>query len=447
MDRRTFVKNLGLGAVAASVAPIPTVGAATLTNAALPDPYEVVVVGGGFGGASVAKYLKLWGQNNVNVTLVDTNSAHVSCILSNLVLNGQKSISNLTFNLATSAAKNNFTFKAGKVVSIDKELNGSRYISLSSGEKVYFDKLVMSPGVDFDYPEGMTRADWNDSNTPFPHAWKAGEQTINLRNQLNKLPRRGKAKVVLTIPKSPYRCPPGPYERACLIADYLKNRKGGGKLIIFDANSSIQAEPVNFGKAFTQLYGNIISYIPNRSVVSVSGASQFDTQKSITVTDGVSSWTETRCQLINVIPTHKAPQLLFDAGLVDSGKKWAGVRLDTYQSLFDNDIYVIGDAHESIQPKAGHIANSEAKNCADGLIRDLGIREPRAADAVPVTNSACYSPITSTTASFLTAGYRFNPADGTMVKDPHTSGEAEHINSDNYKMMLAWANNLFSEVF
>ena len=142
MDRRTFVKNLGLGAFAASVAPIPTVGASTSTNAALPDPYEVVVVGGGFGGASVAKYLKLWGQNNVNVTLVDTNSAHVSCILSNLVLNGQKSISNLTFNLATSAAKNNFTFKPGQVVLIDKELNGSRYISLSSGEKVYFDKLV-----------------------------------------------------------------------------------------------------------------------------------------------------------------------------------------------------------------------------------------------------------------------------------------------------------------
>lgn len=438
MDRRSFVKNLGMGAVAASMAPITSAKAA---GSSIP---EVVIVGGGFGGASVAKYLKLWGQADVNVTLIDQNPAHVSCILSNLILNDQKTLANLTFDLTKSATKNRFGFQQGAVASIDK---AEKAVYLAGNPTpVYYDKLVLAPGIEFNYPAGIN-PDLSDKTTPFPHAWRAGDQTINLRDQLRKLPTGGRAKVVLTIPKSPYRCPPGPYERACLIADYLKNKKGGGTLTVFDANSSIQAEPVNFGKAFNQIYKGIIKYVPNRSVVKVSATSQFDSKKSITVTDGVSQTTLTGLQLINVIPAQQAPKLLFDAGLVADGKLWAGVHVDTYQSLFNDDIYIIGDAHDSNQPKAGHIANSEAKICADALLRDLLNWAPRDVDDVPVTNSACYSPITASTASFLTAGYRYDAATAKMVRNDLSFGEAEQINSDNYKMMLAWANNLFSEVF
>jgi sulfide dehydrogenase [flavocytochrome c] flavoprotein chain len=441
MDRRSFVKSLGIGAVAAST---------SLDNveAAVAKPFEIVVVGGGFGGASIAKYLKLWGQSNINVTLIDGLAAHVSCILSNLVLNNQKTLANLSFNLSKVAVKNHFTFRQGLVNKIDKA--GKKVFAVAPDKTVFsvtYDKLVLSPGISFVFPTGMDPT-LPGATTPIPHAWKAGLQTANLRAQLRALPSNGSAVVVMTIPKAPYRCPPGPYERACLIADFMKRTKNGGKLIVFDANPGILAEPINFGKAFTQLYQNIIEYVPNHSVVSVSGTTQFAT-KSITVTNGTFSRTET-CHLLNVIPNQIAPKLLFDAGLIDkaNGKQWAGVHLDTYQSLFNPHIYVIGDAHDSNQPKAGHIANSEAKVCADAILRTLGLLPPRVMpDEAPVTNSACYSPITATTASFLTAGYRFDPAQQLMVRIPEAFGEAETINSDNYKTMLAWANNLFADVF
>ena len=465
MDRRTFVKNLGLGAVAAAVtSPISTVKAANTITAmgSAGSPYEVVVVGGGFGGASAAKYIALWGgKTDVKVTLVDVNPAHISCILSNLVLNGQKTLGNLTFDLTNTAGKNNFSFKQGTVSSLGQEINGgSRYIVLANGEKVYFDKLVLAPGIDFVYPVGMTKAGWSDINTPFPHAWKAGLQTNNLRDQLKRLPTGGKARVVMTVPGKPYRCPPGPYERACLIADYLKTKKGGGKLYVVDANPSIQAEPLNFGKAFNELYKGIIEYQPNAVVNGVYAANAFNPNatlpqdKTINITYGtqpLNPLSETqKFHLINVIPNHKAADMLFKNGFEHllNGKNWAGVHLDTYKSLYDNDIYVIGDAHDSIQPKAGHIANSEAKVCADALLRDIGLRTERAMpDEAPVTNSACFSPITATTASFLTTGFRYDQPSDSLVKIKEASGEAEQINSDNYKMMLAWANNLFAEVF
>jgi NADH dehydrogenase FAD-containing subunit len=441
MDRRTFVKTLSVGAVTAT----SSLSGVKTANAA---PFNVVVVGGGFGGASIAKYLRLWGQGNVNVTLIDAKPAHVSCILSNLVLNGQKNLNTLTFDLARAAQKNQFTFRQGLVTKIDK-INKKVMVTApdNSQFELAYDRLVLSPGISFNYPKGINPA-WSDATTPVPHAWIAGPQTTNLRLQLSRLPSDGSARVILTIPKAPYRCPPGPYERACVLADYLKTKKNGGKIIIFDANPNIIAEPVNFNKAFTQLYGNIIEYVPNHSVVEVFATTQF-AEKSITVTDGTFSRTES-CEVLNVIPNHKAPSLLFEAGLIDvgKGKLWAGVHMDTYQSLFDEAIYVIGDSHDSNQPKAGHIANSEAKVCTDAILRDLKLLPPRVMpDQVPVTNSACYSPITSNTASFLNAGFRFNPATRTMVRIEESFGEAETITSDHYKTMLGWANNLFADVY
>lgn len=474
MDRRNFIKNLGLGTLAASVTATSPVKA--ITSNTDPSPYDIIVVGGGFGGASVAKYVALWGGSNVKVTLIDSNPGHVSCILSNLVLNGQKTLSNLTFNLSQSAIKHNFTFKQGTLSSLGVRANGNRFLVLASGETVDFDKLILAPGIDFIYPTGMENPNWTDSNTPFPHAWKAGLQTNNLRDQLKKLPSGGNARVIMTIPAKPYRCPPGPYERACLIADYLKTKKGGGKLYVLDANPYIQAEPTSFSFAFAEMYKGIIEYHPNTVINSVYASGAFNPavslpkDKSIDVTynptpvppsplphkmplTAVTKIMPTdKFHLVNVIPNQTAANFLFKDEFKHllNGKKWAGVDLDTYQSSsYDNDIYIIGDAHDSIQPKAGHIANSEAKICADALLRALSLRPARVMpDEAPVTNSACFSPITATTASFLTTGFRYvdgNP--GSLVKILEASGEAEQISSDNYKMMLAWANNLFSEVF
>jgi len=473
MDRRTFVKNLGLGAVAATAASAATLSKEALaTDVPSTDRWDIAVVGGGFGGASVAKYLSLWGGDKVNVTLIDANPSHVSCILSNLVLNDQKTISNLTFDLKSSASKYHFTFKQGKVTSHGKESSGVRYVLLDNGDKVYFDKLVMSPGIEFVYPSGMEMTldnGWTDSNTPFPHAWQAGKQTENLRDQLKRLPTGGKARVIMTIPAKPYRCPPGPYERACLIADYLKTKKGGGKLYVLDANDGIQAEPLNFGKAFKEIYQGIIEYHPVASVAAVYSPGAFNRlnsilpkDKKLTVSYGAASASSyitpvtkisdaQSFHLINVIPNQKAALNGDFAYLLTGGKagNWAPVNLDSYLSKNDDDIYVLGDAHDSSQPKAGHIADSEAKVCANALLRKLDVikTDPNKLPAPPVTNSACFSPISATTASFLTAGYRYDPVAQNVFRVNEAFGEAEQITSDNYKMMLAWANNLFAEVF
>ncbi len=464
MDRRTFVKNLGLGAVAAAVTLLSQLSKQPiqlLPQVALVHLMKWLLLVAASAAPPLQSISRCGGEVHVKVTLVDINSNHISCILSNLVLNGQKTLGNLTFNLTNSAGKHNFSFKQGAVSSLGQEINGSRYIVLANGDKVNFDKLVLAPGIDFVYPGDMIKAEWTDTNTPFPHAWKAGLQTNNLRDQLKRLPTGGKARVVMTIPGKPYRCPPGPYERACLIADYLKTKKGGGKLYVVDANPSIQAEPLNFGKAFNELYKGIIEYQPNAVVNSVSAVNAFNPNvtlpqdKTINITYGTSTTNyplsaPQKFHLINVIPNHKAADMLFKNGFEHllNGKNWAGVHLDTYKSLYDNDIYVIGDAHDSIQPKAGHIANSEAKVCADALLRDVGLRTARVMpDEAPVTNSACFSPITATTASFLTTGFRYDQTSDSLDKIEEASGEAEQINSDNYKMMLAWANNLFTEVF
>lgn len=481
--RRDLLKFAGLGAATASAGVIPVIAGLGNQAQAATTNYQVVVIGGGFGGSTVTKYLRLWGQGQIDVTLVDSNSSYKTPILSNLVLNGQKTINNLTINLPASASKNGAVFIQGKVTSIERNTvsaNGRLFygqvkvITPSNVEKVLpYDKLVLSPGIDFDFLPSMLAANngFTDLTCPIPHAWKSGDQILNLKAQLNRLPSNGQGTFILAIPKRPYRCPPGPYERACVVADYMKQSKGGGKLVIFDANtptvagdkySAIQAEVHTFTTAFTGLFKGIIEYVPDATLLNVSATGgQFGVkQATVSFPDG-STRTQTG-NILNVLPTHKAGQIVFDAGLIAHpgapvvgipADRFVPVDLQTYayapNGNIDNSVYVIGDSHKSTQPKAGHVANSEAKVCADAIVRDLNILNDGLlpTETVPVTNSACYSPITRSTASWLTAGYRFNPVSKTMDRVDASFNEAQNPSSDNYKLMLAWANNLFADTF
>ena len=448
----------GIGAAAATVGVLPAVtGLGGKAQAATPK--QIVVIGGGFGGSTVAKYLKLWGQGNIAVTHVDINASYTSPILSNLVLNGQKTLSNLTFSLATAARRNGNTFIQGKASIV----RGTRTVTVikpdGSTEALPYDKVVLSPGIEFNYLPSMALANGtlDDKVLPIPHAWKSGNQVTNLKAQINKMPNTN-GTYVLCIPKKPYRCPPGPYERACVVADILKRVKGGGKVIIFDANtpdplkptdkySAIQAETHTFTTAFTGQFAGIVEYVSNAELLEVgSTGGQFGT-KYVSVKLGDGSDRKVYANVLNVLPEHKAGDIAFGAGLVPVGSRFVPVDLQSYASKADPDIYVIGDSHLSTQPKAGHVANSEAKVCADAIVREFGILPARLSEEVPVTNSACYSPITNVTASWLTAGYRYNPSTGAMDRVAASFNEAEMPSGDNYKMMLAWANNLFADTF
>jgi NADPH-dependent 2,4-dienoyl-CoA reductase/sulfur reductase-like enzyme len=413
-DRRQFIKAI---AGSAAVAALPF---SSKVNALITPP-RVVVVGGGFAGATVAKYLRMWGSN-VDVTMVDPATAHVSCVGSNLVLNGRATLSSLTKTFTKLRDVHGVKLKADTVVQVDPP---AKRVYLASGQYLDYDRLILAPGIEFDTIPGL------DPNK-ITHAWKAGPQTTQLKNQLAAMPA-GK-NFVLSIPAAPYRCPPGPYERACVVADLVKRTKPGSKVIVLDANPDITAEKHTFSTAFSGIYSGIVEYHPGATVLSADSANMIlDT--SIGKVGGA---------VINVIPAQRAGAIVAQAGLVPAGQRWAPVNPLSYESNVVPGIHVIGDSQATGQPKSAHMANAQAKVCADAIIRAFAGLEPYAS---PKTNSACYSPITYDKASWLTVVFGYDPATKTMKAVPGTLTEAPSPTKDNFEQMGAWSANLFADTF
>ena len=436
-SRRRFLQLAGM-ASAASVLP-RAFGAA--------PPARVVVVGVGFGGATLAKYLRMWGGDKVAVTLVDPNPSHIACILSNLVVTGALSMDRITLGYRALTEKHGVLVKKGRVMAINYgSVGGGGTVSLGDGTVLAYDHLVLSPGIDFvPPPEGP----WDPNVTP--HAWQAGQQTLILKQQLASM--RDRDTFVMTVPKSPYRCPPGPYERACVVADYLKRKKLiFAKVVVLDANPSIQAEPLAFGEAFNFIYKGMIEYVPNAAVTAVNS-----TTRSIQTSAG--DWSNVR--VLNYIPNQRAaaigPASSLNRGWpVLNAQGFVPVDPLTYGISGYPNVHVIGDAcavpasEGKAVPKSGHMANAEAKICADAILRSLNGESP---DKNITTNSACFSPITSTTASWLSANFNYGDIyDGVgkvKGKGMHRVdlGEAPRTNGDNYQDMFTWAEGLFADSF
>ena len=409
-SRRNFMKFVGASSLL-------TVTSSMAADSTIP---HIVVVGGGFSGATCAKYLKMWGGSSVNVTVIEANPTYVSPILSNLVLNGQKTISDLSFTYGDLSSKYGINMIHTTVDSIDKT---NQSLTLENGYSVKYDKLVLAAGMDF---IKVNEYDF----TKVPHAWKAGEQTDLLKEQIDAMVDGDT--FTMTIPAAPYRCPPGPYERACVVADYLKNVKGFStcKINVLDANPGITVEPDTFGAKFTE-YG--VMYKPSTTVTNVD-----DTTKTLTYTENGESKTLSS-KVLNVIPKQKAASIVFTAGV--NSENWAPINPLSYESVLTNGIYIIGDSQATGQPKAGHIGNSEAKVCADAILRTLnGV----ALYASPKTNSACYSPTSSTEASWLSGVFKYDANSQSMVLANSDSGEPT---TSNYSKMFLWSGNLFSDTF
>jgi len=415
MNRRAFL----IGS-AAALTVLPRSGWAL--SPPITPKARVIVIGGGMGGATVAKYLRLWGDE-VAVTLVERNAKYVSNILSSLVLTGQRTIPNLTFGYDT--LRNRY----GVEVIIDDvaEVDPARVaVKLASGQQLTADRIVMAPGIDFESVPGLDEA-------RMPHAWKAGPQTDHLAKQLGGMPENGV--VVLTVPKAPYRCPPGPYERACLIADWLKTTKPRAKLILLDANPDIAVEKDIFVRAFTGPYAQVIEH---RSGVEVTSADS--AQMLLSTNEG-----QVRGDVINVIPPHRAGALVAASGLITgSNERFAPVDVLSYGSKAAPNVHVIGDSCATTQPKAGHVANQEAKVCADALVRIFSGGQP---DPSPVTNSACYSTISRTEATWLNAVFQFDASTKSMVAVPKSLAASQNWTADNFKDMGKWFDALMADTF
>lgn len=374
VDRRSFLK--GLSAVAgASLLCVPQARAASAKA-------QVVVVGGGFGGASVAKYLRLL-DPGIEVTLIERETRYTACPLSNEVLSDSRDIKSLQTGYER-LARRGVRFVQGEVTGIDPV---GKKVSTADGQTFGYDALVVSPGVDFNYGAiaGLTP---ELSDTRLPHAWKAGAQTLLLKKQLAAMPDNGR--FIIAVPKGPLRCPPGPYERAAQVAMYCKHHgKKKAKVLILDANDTFSKRGL-FEQAWKALYG----YGPDGMIEWVSGSSggaveEVNADSMICRT----GFDEHKADVLNVIPPHHAGKIAKTAGLVNSGV-WCGVKPDNMESTAHKDVYVIGDsciggeiASGNAFPKSAHMANSQAKVVAASLVAKFNALPA----PIPTYTNTCYS--------------------------------------------------------
>jgi NADPH-dependent 2,4-dienoyl-CoA reductase/sulfur reductase-like enzyme len=349
---------------------------------------RVVVIGGGFAGATAARYLSMWAPE-FDVVMIEQKSHFISCPQSNMVLSGHRTLADLTRDYA-GLDKRSIQRVEATVRQIDAE---KKRVYISSGESICYDRLIIAPGVDMVY-DSLPMLTPDIVNTRIPHAWKAGPQTQLLRDQLLAMPQGGR--VVMTIPNTPFRCPPGPYERACQIADYLKHHNPRGKLIILDANANIVSKKALFESVWHANYADWIEYLPSNALVDIN----VDTLQVESVFD------EIQADVLNVIPPQKAGKVAELAGVVNVDKRWCAVDFRTYESTAVKGVHVIGDAVASTLPKSGHIANAQAKICAAAVIALLN-EQP--VIETPVFGNTCYSFMDGQTAGHVAAVFRYDP--------------------------------------
>ena len=415
-DRRRFLFRLAAAGTAGLLRAAP---ARAATGA------RVVVVGGGFAGATAAKYLRLW-DPSLAVTLIVRAPDYVSCPLSNLVLGGSRTLPEMTFNYDTLARRYDVRVVVAEALAVDPV---KRAVETAGGPHAY-DRVILAPGIGFRYEDvpGLETAAWRES---FPHAWVAGRQTELLRAQLLSLAPGGR--VVMTIPPMPFRCPAGPYERVCQIAFYLKFSKPGARLIVLDANPDIVVKPALFRRAFEERYAGVVEYRPGTPLLGVDGKRL----AALTPAGAVSG------DLINIIPPQRAGDIARAAGVTDAEGRWCPVDFRSYESVLRPGVHVIGDAIGSSLPKSAHLANGQAKICAHAVLSLL-----RGEDVAfdPVLANTCYSWVSAGEAMNISSVYRYDPSAQAM-RSVGAERPSESANKFEAYYAQAWAKNIWHDSF
>ena len=422
--RRDFIKaSLQLG-LAAGIAPSFLVGCASLSTQKSANTIgRVVVIGGGYAGLTAAKYIRMWSLGNIEVIVIEKSSQFVSCPLSNLVLGGSKTINDLTFGYDLVKKNHGVNWLNDEVTAID---TNNKKVTMRRGE-ISYDRLIVAPGVDFIYHSLPNLA---SAQQQIPHAWKAGWQTNNLRKQLESMPDGGT--FVMNVPKAPYRCPPGPYERACQVASYFKNNKPKSKVIVLDANPEIISKKGLFTKVFNEMYAGIIDYRANSPIVEVDVGTKTVKTDFETVT----------AQVLNVIPPQRAGKPAQLAGVDNVEKRWCEVSFLTYESSTVPNVHVIGDAIDSNLPKSAHMATNQARVCASAIV---ALMTKQAPDPAPVFANTCYSYVDDKQAIHVATVYRYDANKKIMVA-AEGGGVSAKPSEQEGQYAKAWANNIWSDV-
>ncbi|OGA24322.1 MAG: flavocytochrome C [Betaproteobacteria bacterium RIFCSPLOWO2_02_FULL_67_26] len=418
LNRREFMKWMAASTGAAAVAGCAGTGGGAIGR--------VVVIGGGYGGATAARYIKLW-EPGIDVALVERGSEFVSCPISNLVLGGNTQIGNITMNYDGLKARGVRLIR-DEAVAVDA---GSRQVRLASGGTLSYDRLIVSPGIDFMY-DGIPGLRSAAAQEAIPHAWKAGPQTLALRRQLTGM--RDGGVFVFHIPMAPYRCPPGPYERVCQIADYFKKSKPKSKIIVLDSNPDITSKKGLFLQSWNGVYKGMIDYRPNSELadVDVKGRAvklTFDSVKG---------------DVLNVVPPHRAGDIAVKAGLITANQRWCGIDWLTMESTAVKGIHVLGDATLSApaMPKSASMANQHGKICAAAVV---AILRDRPVDTNPMIMNACYSFVDGRSAMHVTSIHQYDAGKKTLLPVKGAGGVSPKASELEGTYAWGWAKNIWAD--
>ena len=390
---------------------------------------KVVVIGAGYAGATAAKYIRMWSDYGIQVTLVEPNAAFVSCPMSNLVLGGSKTMADITTPYDNLVKRHGVQWVQDRVSSIDVD---KRTVKLAGGSELSYDRLIVSPGVDmmWDSLPGMRQPGAQDK---ILHAWKAGTQTLALRKQLEAMPDGGV--FAMSIPLAPYRCPPGPYERACQVADYFSKAKPKSKVLILDANDDVTSKGPLFKKAWAERYKGIIEYRNKHNVTDVDVATQtlkFDFNDDL------------KAHVLNVIPDMRAGDIAVKTGLATANQRWCEVDFLTFESKAAKNVHVLGDAIQiaPAMPKSGHMANQHGKACAAAVVALL---TGQTVNPSPVYNNTCYSYVSATDVVHVSSVHRYDAEKKTMLTVPGSGGVSAAANELEGIYAWAWAQNIWAD--
>lgn len=422
IDRRTFIRNVGGSAILGATLGFPSL--------VLGAPRRVVVVGGGVGGCTVAKYLRKL-DPNLAVTLIETKPTYTTCFMSNEVLSGERTLKSITFGY-DGLRRHGVDVVMDTVVGIDPV---KKSVTTAGGRNFDYDACVVSPGIGFKW--GAINGYDEQAAETIPHAWNAGPQTVLLQRQLQAMPAGGK--VIIVAPPNPFKCPPGPYERASQIAMYCKHHKPRAKILILDAKDAFSKQGL-FTEGWTKLYG----YGSGNSMIEWVGAAAGGKVESLDpATRTVQAEIEEfECDVLNVIPPQKAGAIAFTADLTDGD--WCPVDKRTFESSRHKDIYVLGDASSAAKmPKSAYAANSQAKVAAAAIVARFHGLEP----GDPTFVNTCYSVVGEDFGISVAAVYTLDAKNNSIDEMPNSGGVSPaNAAPDVRKREVSYAHSWFKNV-
>ena len=390
---------------------------------------EILVIGGGYGGATAAKYLRLFSNNTAKVTLIEPNASFVSCPLSNLVIGGSRKLAELTSPYDNLSKRHGIKIIQDSVASIDPD---KKTVKLASGKILPYDKVIVSPGVSLmmNSIEGLAQA--NKAGVTL-QAWKAGAETVALHKQLASM--RDGGTYALSIPEAPYRCPPGPYERACQVASYFKQNKPKSKVLILDANQDVTSKGALFKKVWAEQYAGMIEYLPKHNVTAVDAKTKtikFEIQDDL------------KADVLNLLPAMSAGDIAVKTGLANSNGRWVNVNFINFESTAQKDIHVLGDSIQVAfaMPKSGHMANQHAKVAAAAIVAELSGWEMNPA---PVLTNTCYSFVNAKEVVHVASVHQYITAEKTFKPVPGSGGVSPGPTTLEGVYAWGWAHNIWAD--